>query len=139
MYICRNFTTAELFAPEIRAVLSDVAMWQLLPDTVKRNLDRLRDVYGDAIWINGSGLKYCGVRPVDCVVGAEMSRHKLVQVDVFAFDLHCRNLDRLTAKIHQHHQELGIVRLEDPKYTQSWRHVEFHATEKPLELNIFIP
>jgi len=136
---CYWFDIEELVAPELLRVCSESVLWAMIGPTRCENLDRLRDTYSGPIWVNGNGLKYSGIRPLSCDIGASFSTHKMIDADMMGIDLHCGNLERLTDLIKKHNTELGIVRMENPAYTQTWRHTEFSATRRPLDLDIFIP
>lgn len=138
-YRSKYFKIEELVAPEILAVLSAEAAWLLIPQSVQMDLDQIRSSWGKPIGINAKGRKYCGVRPVNCPEGAVLSRHKLVEPGVFAWDLHTKNLAGLTDLVKAKHREFGVIRMEDPAVTTSWLHIEITTDMQPGDLHIFKP
>jgi len=146
MYKCKYFEIHELVSPELYEVLGEDKCWELLPETVKLQLDQIRDefysVYGEGILINnwgfGGNYKYSGVRPMNCTVGASNSRHK----QWIAFDLKPSSLEQ-PEQLHAFMKTIGkswnIARIEDFAHTPTWCHIEFQLevfTSKPY---YFIP
>jgi len=139
IYKPRYFTAEELLCPELLKLLPASAALGVIPNPILQDLDALRVAHGQPIQINGGGLHYCGVRPLDCAFGSSQSRHKLVVPGVVAFDLHSKRLDLLWDLINANHRTFGICRVEDRASTPTWIHAEFTTDLTIGELDIFKP
>lgn len=136
---CKHFTEREIFAPEILAVNQDP--WSLRPQIVWDMLDLIREDWGRPITINAAGRKYCGIRPMECVLGAKRSAHKLIYPERQAFDLHATiqaDLSKLQSMIEDNHRKYQVGRMEEPFYTPGWCHVEIFVSPV-VDLHIFKP
>jgi hypothetical protein len=132
----KYFKNSELFSREFLNICHPVLLERMIPDYAIASLDALRADFGQPITINGGAWTYCGVRPLNCLQGAEKSKHKLG----IAFDLHTKELQRLLDLILRDHVKYNICRIEQPKITvpRGWIHVEFD--EPPVEnFKIFNP
>ena len=134
----RHFSAAELVAPELLAVLCEYAAWRLVSPYTPA-LDLIRDMAGMVIEVNSDGRKYCGVRPANCPEGAPLSRHKGAAPELQAFDLHCADLAKLEQIVRQHSKQLGIARIENPKKTPGWLHIELLPHPTNADLVVFDP
>lgn len=134
---CRWFSVSELVSPDILKVVSEQACWNMLAPWIDQ-LDMLRDLVGIPLWINGRGKVDSGVRTLTCKIGAKKSRHKMIQKNVIAMDIKCRDMARLENVVRNNWAKLGIVRIENPKITVSWLHVEFCSMGSP-RLVVFDP
>lgn len=140
----KHFKDEELFSPELLEVLSPSARLMILPDSVRKVLDQIREDLGMAIVINGAWkgeiYSYSGVRPKNCAVGAELSIHK-IRAGRMAFDLKCSSLNGLNTLIEKNFKKYRIARMENPSYTRTWRHIEINISEEelPESLNVFNP
>jgi hypothetical protein len=135
--LMRHFDIDELVAPELLAVLSEEAAWRLIPQHARDGLDGLRDRYGDALYINGRGFHYSGVRPLNCPIGAKLSAHKGYR-GLCAFDVKAKDLPWLRACVMEHWHTLHIAEMEHSSFTPSWCHVAFSAVLPP-KLKIIKP
>lgn len=119
----------ELVSYEIYEVLGEASRL-LIPDSVLDSLNRLRCSVGLPLrvndWHTGGQFRYSGVRPVGCAEGAKMSRHKLTDKGVYAFDIKCSDMGKLTRIVKAQSKELGIGRIENPAKTKTWLHCEFY-------------
>lgn len=131
------FAINELVAPEIRAILSPEACWMLIPLHVRYGLDRLRELYGGPITINGGEFKYSGIRPQNCAIGAKYSAHKCYR-GLVAFDIKCDDLYKLRCTVEDHFADLHISEVEDYDSSETWTHIAFSA-ERPSKLRIIFP
>ena len=135
---CEYFDIQDLVSPEIIATIGERASWTLIRPWVQQ-IDMIRRLYGSALWVNGNGRNYAGVRPIDCKIGAKKSRHKMLDPYVIAFDFVCNDLEKLETVVRNDSKILGAVRMEDPKFTPTWRHIELSCALCPQNLVIFIP
>jgi hypothetical protein len=140
--LMQYFNLTELIAPEIRAVLSESALWNLIPKKTQSSLDLLRELYNGPLYINGryNGKMYkaSGVRPLNSETGAKRSKHK-IQGSVMAFDIKCDDFDKLDWIVKHNFQTLHICRMEEPEKTKTWRHLEFDSEKIPEVLKVFNP
>jgi hypothetical protein len=139
MYISPYFKIAELVSPQLLEVMGETMAWRLIPPSVLQDLDCLRSKHGYPIRINGSGNTQCGVRAINCSIGAKMSRHKLVDPRIVAFDLHSPHLKALTDLVLECHSDYGICRIENPQVTNSWLHCEFYDGISVPRFDVFNP
>jgi hypothetical protein len=58
---------------------------------------------------------------------------------VIALDFACSDLQKLETVVRNDAKILGAVRMEDPKYTPTWRHIELSCALCPPEFKVFIP
>lgn len=138
MYKPKHFTLEELVHPAIIAAIGEVNCWLRLDEGVLRDLDRIRETWGDVIYINGlfNGVLFDsrGLRPPNDPDGGFWSVHKegkafdLVPKDGNAKDLYYVIISLIKAGILQ-----SINTLEDRKYTKTWVHVaNMNTGLKPL-------
>jgi len=135
----RNFTEKEIFHPDF--LVDGYPPWAIRPQIIWDKLDALRDAWGKPIFINRPGLNlvHCGMRPIECRVGAKLSRHKPIYSDVQAFDLSCKDTPALWSWIIDAGWSIGNVeRVEDRRFTPNWCHIEI-STKTPESVYIFIP
>ena len=120
------FTHDELVPPEIAAKGADYCFGLFKP-ALLAGLDQLRADLGFSLFVNdwavGGSRKYSGYRTRSCSIGAAGSLHK----SGMAIDLHTRTdaqMAALRARIAKMGYIYGFTRMEDPKSTQSWCHVD---------------
>ena len=133
----KYFEISELLNPEIMQILSLEACWQLIPQHVRYGLDKLRELYGASIVINNSNYKNSGIRTQNCTEGATYSAHKCNR-GLIAFDLKCKDQDKLRDIIEANYADLHISEVESYDETPSWTHIAFSA-ERPSKLRVIKP
>lgn len=133
----KYFEISELLNPEIMRILSLEACWMLIPQHVRYGLDKLRELYGGSIVINNNNYKNSGIRTQNCTEGAMYSAHKVAR-GLIAFDLKCKDQDKLRNIIEDNYSELHISEVENYDDTPSWTHIAFSA-ERPSKLKIIYP
>lgn len=140
----KYFKDEEIFSPELMEALSPEARLMIVPSSVRKVLDQIRSDLGMPVVINGAWRGqtyiYSGVRPQNCRVGAKGSFHK-VRSGRVAFDLKCSSFAGLDRIIEKNFKKYRIVRMENPSYTQGWRHIEIIISEleTPDTLDVFNP
>lgn len=151
-----KFDHTELVCQSISSVLSREACFELVGNYRLLNLNSLRKDYAAAVLsrypnckpveysivINGmwKGVKYIysGVRPENCIVGANRSSHKRCE----AYDLKARHMDILLMIIRINYRKYSIFRLEHPDTTmpKGYLHTEFDDNDRIItNLNEFKP
>lgn len=138
-YISKHFKIEELVSPQVLQVLGEAAAWRLFPQGTLSDLDNLRTRHGYPITINGAGNTQCGVRAINCTIGAKLSRHKLVDPKIVALDLHSPQLKALLKLIVDCHGDFGICKIENPTRCPGWIHCEFYDGITLPEFVIFEP
>ena len=133
----KYFEINELLNPDIMQILSLEACWQLIPQHVRYGLDKLRELYGASIVINNSNYKNSGIRTQNCTEGATYSAHKCNR-GLIAFDLKCKDQDKLRDIIEANYADLHISEVESYDETPSWTHIAFSA-ERPSKLRVIKP
>lgn len=133
----KYFEISELLNPEIMQILSLEACWMLIPQHVRYGLDKLRELYGAPITINNSNYKNSGIRTQNCTEGATYSAHKCNR-GLIAFDLKCKDQDKLRNIIEANYADLHISEVENYIFCPTWTHVAFSA-EQPNKLRIINP
>ena len=132
----------ELVSPEIYAVLGE-ASWRLIPKSAIESLNHLRESLGFPLWVNnwcvGGEFRYSGIRPQDCPEGANLSRHKLTANHITAFDLKCSDMPRLEKLIRERFLNYRICRVENPRITPGWIHIEISDIPMIGPLVVFDP
>jgi hypothetical protein len=133
------FSLVELVSPAILENLSPEAAWRLVAPFIP-GLDLLRTMHGSRIFVNRPklGLVNCGVRSLACGVGARLSRHKGYG-GVQAFDVSADDMVALEATVRAHAKACGIVRMENPRKTVTWLHVELLGHQHDDCLVVFDP
>ena len=144
----KYFKPRELIQPSLFAHLTECALMNIIGSYTLACLDMLRQDYGEAVrlsgrfkdpsdcWImingtyGGNIYQHSGLRAVDCVDGAEHSRHK----NGNTFDLKCKNMDILLNLILENSTTYSIDRIENPEKTvfSGYIHVEFDYKAKDL-------
>lgn len=126
------FTHDELVPPEI-ATKGPEHCFGLFKPALLDGLDQLRADLGFSLFVNdwavGGSRKYSGYRPRSCPVGSAGSLHKAGM----AIDLHTRTdtqMATLRARIVKMGNIYGFTRMEDPKSTPSWCHVDIKPSGK---------
>ena len=140
-YKPKYFKTQELVPPEVYDLLGDMAL-NIFDDEVLIDLDNLRKKWGKPLiindWHQGGKFKFSGFRPLQCSIGAPMSKHKLAK----AFDL--KTLDKKDQpafwQFLANSTDLGVERLEHKDATPTWAHTELgFRPPKPQKPYIFKP
>lgn len=135
------FTAKELVDKPTFEMYGERALNLFEPIILKR-LNKLREEFNAPIFINDHkmNLQFCGLRSLDCPIGARRSAHK----EGRAFDLHASDvvdLRRLLYLVRGAPKRFFISRLENPQITfpKNYLHVEFSAEPRAGELIIFDP
>jgi hypothetical protein len=124
MYKTTNFSIKELVHPKILASIGEDNSWARLDEGCLIDLDKIRDAWGDDIYINIGASYSRGLRPPNDPNGAYYSVHKQGK----AFDLVPKN--GATKALYNMVMEMisdGLLNhfnsMEDHKYTATWVHV----------------
>lgn len=140
-YIPKYFKPQELVPPEVFDLMGDLAL-NIFDDEVLIDLDKIRKAWGKPLivndWHQGGRFKYSGFRPLQCSIGAPMSKHKRA----VAFDLKTINPKDQGAfwEFLAKSTDLGIERLEAKESTPTWAHAELgFRPPKPQKAYIFKP
>lgn len=134
MYKTRNFKIEELVHPKILRDIGVTNSWMRLDPQCLRDLDSIRDAWGDPIYINRGAADSRGLRPPDDPDGSFYSVHKQGK----AFDLVPENGDveglyDLIRELIEDGALLVMNTLEDRRYTPTWVHVaHMNHDKKPL-------
>jgi len=106
----------DICPPEQSACIMDDAL-MLFYEDLKRSFP---GIYVNAV--NGKRINnYCGYRPANCPIGSKLSAHKLGK----ALDLHLPSgLQELRNYISGAGFANGIYRMENPKNTPTWCHID---------------
>lgn len=137
MYKTRNFTIEELVHPKILRDIGVDNSWLRLDPRCLRDLDRIRDVWGSAIYINVGAADSRGLRPPNDPDGSFYSVHKQGK----AFDLVPANgnlteLYHMIVELIESDSLDAFNTLENRSYTPSWVHVAaMNHDKKPLIIN----
>lgn len=139
---CQYFKPSEIFHPSFIEKYGEQGVWYIRPQIIWDRLDSLREAWGKPIYINRSGGKYSGVRPIDTTFGALKSRHKPIYDNVQALDLHGRDHGEthdLFMWVEERGHDFGVERLESYLHTPGWVHCEICTGDTPIRPRIFKP
>lgn len=142
MYQCIHFGLPELVYPELYYDYKNAdrldLLWLVFDERVLKIADTLRDTYGPIFvnnWNYDGSLKYCGKRPENCEVGAELSQHKFGR----ALDLHFTKVD--AAKVRKDIME-NKVSLPYPisclEFGISWFHFDVRNNDSDKIIQIYL-
>ena len=137
MFKTRYFKIEELVHPQLIRDMGEVNCWRRLDEGCLRELDLIRELWDDEIYINWGNADSRGLRPPDDSDGAFYSVHKQGK----AFDIVPGNGDvvRLWNFIYSL-IESGTLScfntIESLVHTPSWVHIaSMNTSEKPLVIN----
>ena len=128
------FTLKELVHPWIIKKIGELNSWLRLDAGSLRDLDKIREQWGDTIYINHGAADSRGYRPPNDPDGSWNSTHKHGNT----FDLVPKNGRYIELYWMIYHMiEDGELEsfntLEDAEYTEGWVHcAKMNTTEKPL-------
>lgn len=131
------FKPQELVDRDTYNLLGDDSL-KLFDQHILRCLDNFRHHLDQSITINdwswGGNYSLSGYRQPSETVGAKKSRHKLG----IAFDMKVDDFLAFDEFVEKHGNLFYITRMEDPAYTDGWRHIEF-GFEPVDKIKVFIP
>lgn len=109
--------------------------WKLFAPDILYSLDGLRDFFGCPISVNNwwgnthpLARQYCGYRPPDCKVGAELSQHKKGN----AADCHISgaDYDELRLRIVKNKNDERLIKIMRMEIGIPWLHIDCGAVPK---------
>lgn len=131
MYKPTHFGIEELVHPQILNAIGPTNAWLRLDEDVLKDLDAIRDTWGDVIYINFGEHDSRGLRPPNDPDGAFWSVHKQGKAfDLVPADGNVKDLYYIVISLVKAGVLRSINTLEDRKYTKSWVHVANMNTDK---------
>lgn len=135
------FTAKELVDKSTYLMYGERAL-NLFNLIILKRLNKIREKFGRPIIVNNHkmNLQYCGLRSLDCPIGAKRSIHKQGR----AFDLHAKDIASLRGLLYLLRgapKTFFIERLENPKITlpRNYIHIEISENKSSGELIVFDP
>lgn len=134
MYKTNYFSIKELVHPKILNAIGENNCWMRLDEGVLRDIDLIRELWNDSIYVNLGRHDSRGLRPPNDPDGSFYSVHKQGK----AFDLVPSNGEYkefwlFVCKLIENGILLSINTIEDFSFTPSWCHVaSMNHNKKPL-------